>query len=100
MNVIKRSLISEFLRQNPSATTALALWYKLVCHSSWSSFGQLRKTFPTAEEFRNLTIFCVGCGSIFIVAYVDYQRGKIFIREVYDKQHLQRQIQILSRTGD
>lgn len=100
MDVIKRSLLCEFLEQNPSTKTALALWYKLVCHSNWSSFEQLRQTFPTAEKSRSFTVFSVGCGSIFIVAYIDYQRRKLFIREVYDKQHLQRQIQSLSRTGD
>ncbi|MEL6971605.1 MAG: type II toxin-antitoxin system HigB family toxin [Bacteroidota bacterium] len=98
MDIVKRTLIREFLEQNPSSETALALWHKLVCHGSWMSFEQLRKTFPTAEKSRQFTVFSVGGGSIFIVTYIDYRRGKLFVREVYDQQHLERRTQNLSRT--
>ena len=99
MYIVKCSVISEFLGQTPGASKTLALWYKLVCHSQWSSFDDLCRTFPTAEKSRNLTVFSIGCGSIFVVTYVDYRRGKLFVREIYDKQYLQRQNQVLSRTN-
>ena len=92
MHIITRSRLTEFWKKHPDAETSLRLWYKLTSLAQWQSFVELRQLFPSADLVGNLTVFNIGGNKYRLIALVDYEYQKVFIRQVlthaeYDKQN-------------
>jgi mRNA interferase HigB len=91
MHVITRKRLNEFADTHPETKSSLAHWYQLVKNNNFSNFGNLRETFPAADQVQNLTVFNVGGNKVRLIASIHYNRGKIYIRAVlthseYDEQ--------------
>ena len=90
MHVITRKRLLEFCKKHPDAAEPLDRWYRIVKHSNFESFMDLRKTFPQADQVGRLTVFNVGGNKYRLIAYIVYNRKRIYIRDVlthpeYDK---------------
>ncbi len=82
MHVITRRRLNEFAEKYPETKTALAHWYSLAKHADFSSFSELRATFPSADQVGKLTVFNVGGNKVRLIAAIHYNRQRIYIRAV------------------
>jgi mRNA interferase HigB len=82
MHVISRKRLNEFAQIHPQTKSALVHWYKLVKQKDFSSFSDLRETFPSADHVGNLTVFNVGGNKVRLVAAIHYNRRRLYIRAI------------------
>lgn len=90
MHVISRKALIEFWERHPKSKEPLLRWYKIVANSEFSSFENLRMTFPSADRVDNLTVFDIGGNKYRLIASIHFNRKKVYIRHVlthkeYDK---------------
>jgi mRNA interferase HigB len=90
MHIITKSRLVQFWEKHSEAEASLRTWYKVTSLAKWRNFAELRKTFPSADQVGNLTVFNIGGNKYRLIALVDYQYQKLFIRHVlthaeYDK---------------
>ena len=82
MRVISRRRLREFWLVHPDAESPLRTWFKVVNETTWNSFPELRQTYPSADQVGRLVVFNVGGNRYRLVARVDYQWQKLFVRAV------------------
>jgi mRNA interferase HigB len=91
MHIITRKRLNEFAEKHPDAQAALANWYGLIKRNDFSSFVELRRVFPAADQVGKLTVFNVGGNKVRLIAAIHYNRRKVYVRAVlthreYDEQ--------------
>ena len=57
-------------------------WYQVVGGSSFGSFNDIRKTFPSADWVQGLVVFNVGGNNYRLVAAVHFSTQRVYIRHV------------------
>jgi mRNA interferase HigB len=82
MHVITRKRLNEFAKLHPDVKNALAQWYKLIKQGEFSSFVELRRVFPSADQVGKLTVFNIGGNKARLIAAIHYNRKKVYIRAV------------------
>lgn len=90
MHIITRKRITEFSALHPDSRAPLAAWYAIVDKSTFKSFVDLRRTFPSADMLGNKIIFNIGGNKYRLIAAIHFNRGKVYIRHIlthaeYDK---------------
>lgn len=90
MHIISRKKILDFALKYPESFEPLDRWYRIVKSSNYSSFSELRLTFPSADQVGRLTVFDIGGNKFRLVAFIVYPAKRIYIREImthkeYDK---------------
>lgn len=90
MHVITRKRLNEFANLYPDTKNALVQWYEIIKRHEFTSFVELRKLFPSADQVGKLTVFNIGGNKIRLIAAIHYNRKKVYIRAVlthtqYDK---------------
>src|SRR5690606_11424874 len=90
VHIITRRTLVKFWEKHPDSRTALQRWYKIVYHSDFSSFSELRKAFPSADKVDHFVIFNIGGNKYRLIVSIHFNRGKVYIRHVlthaeYDK---------------
>lgn len=58
-------------------------WYRLVKASSHLSFGEVKRTFSTADYVPPFVVFDVGGNNFRVIAAIHYDRQKLYVREVF-----------------
>lgn len=82
MHIITRRRLLEFTKKNPSSSTPLDTWYRIVKQSRISNFSNLREIFPSADKVDNLTVFNIGGNKIRLIAAIHYNTQCLYIRYV------------------
>jgi mRNA interferase HigB len=82
MHVITRKRLNEFAARYPETTNALIQWYTIIKQNDFSTFPELRDTFPSADQVGKLTVFNIGGNKVRLIAAIHYNRKKIYIRAV------------------
>ena len=72
----------SFSEKHPDCASALDSWYRVVKHTRFTSFAELRRTFPNADQVGNLTVFNIGGNKARLVAAVHYRAQRVYIRDV------------------
>ena len=90
MHIISRKSLKQFWDQYPDSQSSLIRWYKIVEKTDFSSFGDLRQTFPSADKVGDLIVFNIGGNKYRLIASIHFNRNKVYIRHVlthaeYDK---------------
>ncbi len=90
MRVITRKRIKEFAEKHPNSEGTLNNWFHIMDKTDYSSFADLRWTFPRADKVGNLTVFSIGGNKARIIAAIHYNTKCVYIRHVlthaeYDK---------------
>jgi len=90
VHIISRKRIQEFQLKHPDSASGLMAWYKIMRTSKYTSFNDLRKTFPSADLVDSVTVFNIGGNKYRLIAAVHYNRNKLYIRHIlkhadYDK---------------
>jgi mRNA interferase HigB len=82
MHIITRKRLNEFAEKHPDTKTALQHWYRQAKTNDFKSFAELRKTFGSADQVGNLTVFNIGGNKARLIAAIHYNRRIIYIRAV------------------
>ena len=90
MHIITRKRIVDFANKYPDCASSLDSWYRILKHSTISSFAELRAIFPSADQVEGLTVFDVGGNKVRLIAAIHYNAQRLYIRHVlthneYDK---------------
>jgi mRNA interferase HigB len=90
MHIISYKKIRQFIETYPEPENSMNGWYRIVKNSEFSSFPDIRKTFPSADLVKGLIVFNVGGNKYRLIAFVNFESQKLFIRYVlthaeYDK---------------
>ena len=90
MRVITKRRIVEFSEKYPDCSNALYSWYKIISKSDYKTFDELIKTFSSADQVNNLTIFNIGGNKYRLIAAIHYNKQILYIRHIlthkeYDK---------------
>ena len=90
MHVITRKRLLEFAEKHPECSTALESWYRIVKHTDFSSFAELRQTFPSADRVGNLTVFNIGGNKARLIAAIYYNTHGIYVRHILTHEEYDR----------
>lgn len=82
MHIITRKRLREFGQRHPECAAALDGWYRLVKHTDYGSFAELRRTFPNADKVGKLTVFNIGGNKARLIAAIHYNTHRVYIRHV------------------
>jgi mRNA interferase HigB len=82
VHVISRKALVEFWERYPDSKEPLLRWYKIMANSEYESFDSLRRTFPSADQVKDLVIFNIGGNKYRLIASIHFNRGKVYIRHV------------------
>jgi mRNA interferase HigB len=82
MHIITRKRLNEFAEKHPDSKTSLQYCYRLAKTKDFKSLAELRKTFGSADQVGNLTVFNIGGNKVRLIAAIHYNRHTIYIRAV------------------
>ena len=82
MHVISRKKLVEFWTKHPAAESPLRVWFRRVRRAQWTTFAELRATFPTADQVRRMIVINIGGNRFRLIAASHFNRGKVYIRHV------------------
>ena len=93
MRIISFKKLREFYQTpgNEEAEPPLRAWYQVVRRADWRNFGDVRATYNTVDQETGTrrVIFDIGGNKYRLIAVIDYERHKIFIRFVLNhKEYL------------
>jgi mRNA interferase HigB len=95
MHVIFQTALEGFWNVHPDAQAPLRVWYKRVEKTNFTNLVELQQVFPSADLVGNFVVFNIGGNEYRLIAYVDFEFQKVFIRHVlthaeYDKEKWKR----------
>jgi mRNA interferase HigB len=82
MHVIAKPALVKFWAKHPDAQSPLQDWFNTMEKQIFTDFIHLRKTFASADQVGNLTVFNIGGNKYRLIAAIHYNRRKVHIREV------------------
>ncbi|MDM8529678.1 type II toxin-antitoxin system HigB family toxin [Anaerolineales bacterium HSG25] len=90
MHIISRRALRDFWERYPDSQKPLSRWFKIVQNSNFSSFAELRNSFPSVDKVGNLIVFNIGGNKYRLITSIHFNRNKVYIRHVltykmYDK---------------
>jgi mRNA interferase HigB len=90
MHVISRKAIRQFGERYPDSKNPLSRWFKIMQQSDFTSFKDLRTTFPSVDKVGELIVFNISGNKYRLIASIHFNRGKVYVRYVlthseYDK---------------
>ena len=82
MRVISRKKLREAAGIHADAAISLNAWYRIAKAARWKSLAEMRLTCSSADIYGDCTIFNVKGNKYRLIAWVNYQTQKVFIRHV------------------
>ncbi len=82
MHVITRKRLLEFAKKHPDCATSIESWYRMVKHTNFNTFAELRQTFPNADRMGKLTVFNIGGNKTRLISTIHYNTHRIYIRRI------------------
>ena len=82
VHVITRRRLNDFAQDHPECATSLDAWYRIVKHTDFSSFNDVRRTFPSADRVGKFTVFNIGGNKARLIVAIHYNRKKVYMRHV------------------
>ena len=82
MHVITRKRLLEFAEKHPDSSEPLDRWYRIVIHTDFDTFSELRNVFPSVDLVERLTVFNIGGNKYRLIAYIVYTKKRIYIRNI------------------
>lgn len=86
MHIISRKALKEFWDKHPDSQGPLSRWFKIVQHTDFQGFEDLRATFPSADKVSRWIIFNIGGNKYRLIVVIHFNRHKIYIRHVLTHQ--------------
>jgi mRNA interferase HigB len=88
MRIISRKKLRSFWTDpdNPDSEPPLRKWYQVVKAANWTCFADVRNTYNTADLSGAKVVFDVGGNKFRVIAVIDYEGHKVFIRFVLNHE--------------
>jgi mRNA interferase HigB len=86
MHIISRKALRLFWEQHPDSKMPLARWYKIVHHTRFQNFGELKATFPAVDKVGDWIVFNIAGNKYRLITVIHFDRGKVYIRQVLTHQ--------------
>lgn len=83
MKLMNRKELERFKNRHPQSIKPLILWETIVSQSSYKSFPDLRKTFPSADYVPLYTVFNISGNKYRLITEIDYEFQLIDIKIVW-----------------
>ena len=90
MRVISRKTLREFWEQHPDSESPLSRWFKLMENTDFTSFEDLRTTFPAADKVGDLIVFNIAGNKYRLIVAIHFNRGRVYVRHVLTHQEYNR----------
>ena len=82
MHVISRKALIGFWTVHAQARASLSAWNRIVSEARFTDFASVRRTFNSADVLaRDCVVF--NANSFRIVAAINYNRDKLYVRHVF-----------------
>lgn len=76
--------LHDFFKKHVQSKSALIAWAKLVSEGYYTSFNQLRKTFPSADYVYHIyTIFNISGNKYRLVTMINYDAQVVMIKRIW-----------------
>ncbi len=82
MHIISRKQLRIFWEKHNDSKNPLVRWYKIMQLNDFSSFVELRRTFPSADKVGNCIVFNIGGNKYRLITAIHFNRKKVYIRNV------------------
>jgi mRNA interferase HigB len=82
VHIITRTRLDDFAQAHPDARVSLRNWFTIVRKTDYASFIDLRRTFPSADQVDQFTVFNIGGNKFRLIAAIHYNRKKLYIRHI------------------
>ncbi|RLB84218.1 MAG: type II toxin-antitoxin system HigB family toxin [Deltaproteobacteria bacterium] len=82
MHIITRMRLLEFAKKHSDCSSALESWHRIVKHTDFNSFVELRQAFPNADQVGKLTVFNIGGNKARLIAAIHYNTKRVYIRHI------------------
>jgi mRNA interferase HigB len=79
-------MLREFW-ENPKFRNAegpMEQWYQAAVQAEWRRFADVKSTFNSCDQVGSKTVFDIGRNNYRIIAFIDYESLRVFIRAVLD----------------
>lgn len=91
MHVVTLKHLNEAATKYPEAAKEIAAWYKVVADIRWTSFIEIRQTFPDADNADGYVVFNIRRNRYRLLTVVHYAKertGKMTQGHVYIRSFL------------
>ena len=83
--------LRDFWEKHTTAERSLPAWFTQVEQAHWQNFTEVRRDFPSADQVKRLTVFNISGNHYRLIVRIEYERQKVFIRDVlthaeYDRE--------------
>jgi mRNA interferase HigB len=82
MWVVSLKRLRQFWGNHPSAERPLRAWFAQTLAAEWRNFGDLRRTFPSADLVGNCTVLNIGGNKYRMIIRVFYTSHKVYVLRV------------------
>lgn len=83
MHVISQKMLREFWDRHADAESPLRAWFGLVKKAEWGGPDEMKELFGAkVDQYRQFTIFDIGGNKYRLIAVINYQNQKVFVRRV------------------
>jgi mRNA interferase HigB len=91
MHVLSRKRLREAVQKHRDLEAPLDTWYRIAKKAEWASFADVRKTWAATDSVGRYTVFNLKGNDYRLITEIDYQSGRIFIRDIlthpeYDRE--------------
>ena len=87
VRIITWRALREFGDRWPAAVAPLREWYKLTLNATWRRFVDVKDTFGQTDQVKvgsgqTVRVFNIGGNKFRLVAFVSYEKGKVYVLRV------------------
>ena len=82
LHIISRKKLLEAAEAHGDLSGPLDVWYRISKKAAWKNLMEVRQIFPTADAVDEFTVFNIKGNAYRLVAEINYQTGRIFLRHV------------------
>ena len=94
MFVVGTAKIDAFMKRRTPARKAFPKWLQIVTLAEWTSFHDLKETFPSADivttDSATIVIFDVRGNAFRLIAEIDFDSRQLFVRHVFTHEEYDR----------
>ncbi len=84
MHIITQRRIAEAQEEYPDSANALDAWYRIVSKNNFTTFADLKATFPSVDKVGHVFVFNIGGNKLRLIASIHFNRQKIYIRYILE----------------
>jgi mRNA interferase HigB len=91
MHVVTLKHLNEAAARYQDAAKEIAVWYKIVTQARWTSFVEVRQTFPDADNVDGYVVFNIRRNRYRLITVIHYARernGKMTQGHLYIRSFL------------